>query len=96
MKVVFALAAVCMSLQTFAASADTPDAALEEQPYYITAGEPAGYRTGNADVAIIAPTENSFWVDWDADDYISPPSASPEQVEESTGTIPEAWVFEAD
>ena len=97
MKTVFALACVFLSLHTFSALAETPAPIVEDEPGYITTTELAGQRTAAyPDVPAILPNDNPFAVDPDVDESIIVPSAAPEMREESTGTIPEAWLIETE
>ena len=105
MKTLYVLAAVCMSLHAFTASAETPALMADDYPSYfssiddIDAREELAARdtTLDADVA----TDNSFAINPDADDYTAAEvipgiNAIPQSDEDLTGSFAEPGTDETE
>ena len=77
MKTLYVLAAVCMSLHAFTASAETPALMADDYSSYFSSIDDLDAReelaardtTPDADVATDPATDNSFAINPDADDY---------------------------
>jgi hypothetical protein len=105
MKTLYALLAICMSLHAYTAVAETPALVADDTPVYVNVTDEAVMpasapqdATPDADVAIVAPTTNSFVIDWDVDDdaddramVIPDITPNPENDEDQTGSVAEPW-----
>jgi hypothetical protein len=109
MKTLYALAAVCMSLHAFTASAETPALMVDDYPSYFSAIDDIDAReelaardtTLDADVATDPATDNSFAINPDADDYTAAEvipgiNAIPQSDEDLTGSFAEPGTDETE
>jgi hypothetical protein len=109
MKTLYAIAAVCMSLHAFTASAETPALMVDDYPSYFSAIDDIDAReelaardtTLDADVATDPATDNSFAINPDADDYTAAEvipgiNAIPQSDEDLTGSFAEPGTDETE